>query len=184
MDRREDMRAADSDREAVAEQLRVALGEGRLDLHEYDERLQRVYLAKTYADLDGLLSDLPGTIPAAEAQLVPIGEKAELVAEPDGRYPHATRRWLADTWDGYGLTVGIVVGIWAVICLMTQELMYFWPGWVAGPWGAVLIAITISGLVTGEPQKWAAKEARKRQAKAEKKARKKAEKGSDFEDDD
>ena len=59
MDGRDGMRAADSDRAAVADRLRVALEEGRLDLHEYDERLQRAYAARTYGELDGL----PGTIP-------------------------------------------------------------------------------------------------------------------------
>ena len=53
------MRAADADRERVAERLRAALEEGRLDLHEYDERLQGAYAAKTYGDLDALLTDLP-----------------------------------------------------------------------------------------------------------------------------
>ena len=56
---RDEMRAADADRQAVADKLRAALDEGRLDLHEYDERLQRAYAAKTYGDLDGLLTDLP-----------------------------------------------------------------------------------------------------------------------------
>ena len=41
-------------------ELRVALDEGRLDLHGYDERLQRAYAAKTYGELQALLSDLPG----------------------------------------------------------------------------------------------------------------------------
>ena len=49
MEGRDGMRAADTDREATAERLRVALEEGRLDLHEYDERLQQAYGAKTYA---------------------------------------------------------------------------------------------------------------------------------------
>ena len=57
------MRAADADRQAVADRLRAALDEGRLDLHEYDERLQRAYAAKTYGELDGLLADLPGRAP-------------------------------------------------------------------------------------------------------------------------
>jgi hypothetical protein len=39
--------------------------------------------------------------------------------------------------------------------------MYFWPGWVAGPWGAVLLVQTVTGLANGEPQRWAAKQARK-----------------------
>ena len=57
------MRAGDADRQAVADKLRGALEEGRLDLHEYDERLQRAYAAKTYGDLNGLLDDLPDTVP-------------------------------------------------------------------------------------------------------------------------
>ncbi|PRY20346.1 DUF1707 SHOCT-like domain-containing protein [Pseudosporangium ferrugineum] len=56
---REDMRAGDAERQAVADTLKVALDEGRLELHEYDERLQRAYAARTYGELDGL----PGTIP-------------------------------------------------------------------------------------------------------------------------
>src|SRR3954453_9449579 len=68
---REDMRAGDSDRKAVADQLKGALDEGRLDLSEYDERLQRTYGAKTFADLDGLLDDLPGTVPPHQSQVQP-----------------------------------------------------------------------------------------------------------------
>lgn len=54
-------RAADSDREAVAERLRVAAGEGRIDLAEMEERLERTYASKTYAELQALIEDLPGT---------------------------------------------------------------------------------------------------------------------------
>jgi hypothetical protein len=42
-----ELRAGDADRERVAERLRLALDEGRLNLHEYDERLQEAYAAKT-----------------------------------------------------------------------------------------------------------------------------------------
>ncbi|WUW43253.1 DUF1707 domain-containing protein [Micromonospora rifamycinica] len=67
------MRAADTDREATAERLRVALEEGRLDLHEYDERLQQTYGAKTYAELDTVLADLPGPASAQRSALAPAG---------------------------------------------------------------------------------------------------------------
>ncbi|RKS96959.1 uncharacterized protein DUF1707 [Streptomyces sp. 3211.6] len=53
------IRAADGDRDAVAERLRVAAGEGRLDLAELEERLEQTYASKTYAELEGLLADLP-----------------------------------------------------------------------------------------------------------------------------
>jgi Domain of unknown function (DUF1707) len=52
-------RAADADREAVAERLRVAASEGRIELWELDDRLARAYRAKTYGDLEILVADLP-----------------------------------------------------------------------------------------------------------------------------
>jgi hypothetical protein len=54
------MRVSDADRHRVAEILREAAGEGRLDLTELDERLEAAYRAKTYADLVPLTADLPG----------------------------------------------------------------------------------------------------------------------------
>ncbi|MEN3610431.1 DUF1707 SHOCT-like domain-containing protein [Plantactinospora sp. ZYX-F-223] len=176
MDRRDEMRAADSDRAAVADQLLRALNEGRLDLGEYDDRLQRAYAAKTYGDLDGLLTDLPGTVPVDQAQLVPTGDPKRPVLRPgpDGRYPGATRAWLADTWDGYFGLVGIVVAIWAVTSVLATDFLYFWPGWVAGPLGALLLVGTVTGLAKGEPQRWAAKQAAKQAAKERAKIEKRA----------
>jgi hypothetical protein len=52
-------RAADTDRDAVAEQLRVAAREGRIEPWELDERLGQAYAAKTYGELAALLADLP-----------------------------------------------------------------------------------------------------------------------------
>ncbi|WP_245736584.1 DUF1707 SHOCT-like domain-containing protein [Micromonospora pattaloongensis] len=163
---RDEMRAADADREAVAERLRTALSEGRLDLHEFDDRLQRAYAARTYGDLEGLLADLPGAIPAQRAPLSPAGFEPHLIPGPDGRYPQATRRWLGEVWGAYVGVVGLTTGIWGAICVMSQELLYFWPGWVAGPWGVAMVFVTIAGLASGEPQKAAAKRGRK-QAKRE-----------------
>ncbi|MEV4618666.1 DUF1707 domain-containing protein [Asanoa sp. NPDC049573] len=179
MDRRQ-MRAGDAERQHVADQLRTALELGRLDLTEYDERLSRTYAAKTFGDLDGLLDDLPDTKPpTAGAQLmIPVRNDA-LVPGPDGRFPNATARWLSHTWDSYFATVTIVVAIWAVICLMTAQWLYFWPAWVAGPWGAVLLISTIGGLASGEPQKWAADQARQEQRKRNKQAAEDAENEDD-----
>jgi hypothetical protein len=53
------MRISDADRHQVAEVLRQAAGEGRIDLGELDERLEATYAAKTYADLVPLTVDLP-----------------------------------------------------------------------------------------------------------------------------
>jgi len=53
------MRASDSDRERVAEALREAAAEGRLDLEELNQRLDLVFAAKTYAELEPITADLP-----------------------------------------------------------------------------------------------------------------------------
>jgi hypothetical protein len=53
------LRISDDDRHAVAEVLRKAAGEGRIDLDELDERLEAAYSAKTYGDLVPITADLP-----------------------------------------------------------------------------------------------------------------------------
>ena len=55
------MRASDADRERVANILREAAGDGRLTMEELDERLDAVYTAKTYAELEPITRDLPAT---------------------------------------------------------------------------------------------------------------------------
>ncbi|MEU9481113.1 DUF1707 domain-containing protein [Streptomyces sp. NPDC048191] len=54
-----DLRASDADRERVADVLRDALTEGRLDMEEFEERLEAVYKARTYGELAPLTRDLP-----------------------------------------------------------------------------------------------------------------------------
>ncbi len=68
-------RAGDADREAIAERLRVAAGEGRIDLEELDDRLGQAYRAKTYDQLRALVADLP----VQPAAIVP----QDTLAEPD-----------------------------------------------------------------------------------------------------
>jgi Domain of unknown function (DUF1707)/Domain of unknown function (DUF4190) len=60
------MRASDSDRDRVVEVLNVAFSEGRLSKDEYDGRLENALSARTYADLDQIVTDLP----AARATVV------------------------------------------------------------------------------------------------------------------
>ncbi|MGW0763978.1 DUF1707 SHOCT-like domain-containing protein [Streptomyces sp. NPDC002676] len=60
-----DLRASDADRERVAEVLRDALAGGRLDMEEFEERLEAAYKARTYAELTPLTRDLPAAGAAA-----------------------------------------------------------------------------------------------------------------------
>lgn len=54
------LRASDADRERVAEVLRAAAADGRIGLDELDERLEQLYAAKTYGELEPVVEDLPG----------------------------------------------------------------------------------------------------------------------------
>lgn len=56
-----ELRASDADRERVAEVLRDALAEGRLDMEEFEERLDATYKARTYGELTPITRDLPTT---------------------------------------------------------------------------------------------------------------------------
>ena len=59
-------RVTDSDREHVVDQLRLHVGQGRLSLEEFSERVDRVLQAVTGADLAAELRDLPRLRTAAE----------------------------------------------------------------------------------------------------------------------
>lgn len=75
-----DVRASDEDRHKVADLLRDAAGEGRLTLEELDERLDGVYKAKTYAELEPYVRDLPvattGTPAAAPMRATAAGQSS------------------------------------------------------------------------------------------------------------
>lgn len=163
---REQMRAADEDRRNVAEQLRLALEEGRLDLNEYDERVQQAYSAKTYADLDGLLTDLPNAAP-----VVPIPPPGELLVD-DKQAEKATRVWLAHVWGSWPKALVFFTLIWGVTALASNDLVFYWPVWVLGPWGVVLLLRTAAGLAQGEPRKHAAESEHRRRLREHKQERK------------
>jgi Domain of unknown function (DUF4190)/Domain of unknown function (DUF1707) len=59
------LRASDADREAVAERLRVASVEGRIEPDELEERLSHVYSARWVADLDRIVADVSPPPPPA-----------------------------------------------------------------------------------------------------------------------
>ena len=56
---RGELRVSYEDRDRVAEELRVAAGDGRLTAEELDERLEVALTARTYAELASVTKDLP-----------------------------------------------------------------------------------------------------------------------------
>ncbi len=59
MIRNPNLRASDTDRETTADRLRQHHTDGRLDLDEFRERLDRCFAAKTVGELAELTRDLP-----------------------------------------------------------------------------------------------------------------------------
>ncbi|MFD7260824.1 DUF1707 domain-containing protein [Streptomyces sp. NPDC059874] len=68
-----ELRASDADRDRVVERLRDAVAEGRLDMEEFEERLEAAYKSRTYAELEPLTRDLPAVgAGAAASSPVPL----------------------------------------------------------------------------------------------------------------
>jgi hypothetical protein len=60
-----EVRASDRERDAVLQRVQEAFAEGRLDDTEFDERMRAALAARTHAELDVLLTDLPADLPAS-----------------------------------------------------------------------------------------------------------------------
>lgn len=135
------LRASDSDREAVAQQLRDHYAAGRITLDEFDERTTTTYAAKTFGDLDGLLADLPAT---------------DVVAVPDTRVPVPSPAPSAAKVDRFRTAVA-PFSSWIVVALVMNLIWLgntgphgqghggYWPIWVIGPWGLMMVMRWLNG---------------------------------------
>ncbi|MEU3500779.1 DUF1707 domain-containing protein [Streptomyces hundungensis] len=114
------MRASDAERERVAESLRDALAEGRLDMEEFEQRLEAAYTARTHGELEPLVRDLPapGT-PGPAARAVRRPEDEAEVHWPS-RIGHApTSKGGFALWGGFSRK-----GTWTVARKFTAFAMW------------------------------------------------------------
>ena len=95
-----ELRASDADREQVAEVLRDALAEGRLDMEEFEERLEATYKARTYKELAPITRDLPA--PGVTPPPVPT---VSMVKRPAGAGGWAGRIVGGDGSSRWGVAV-------------------------------------------------------------------------------
>jgi Domain of unknown function (DUF1707) len=141
MDDRQKMRASDHDRQEVVDRLRDALEDGRLKIDEYIDRMGLAYQAVTDGDLAPLYADLP-----------PLGSTTgREVALPAWAPPACSSRravlaglptTLKVLWMIWLTAVSINVMVWALVSGTAARLVYPWPLWVAGPYGAALVAVS------------------------------------------
>jgi Domain of unknown function (DUF1707) len=134
-----EMRASDRDRQQVVERLRGALEDGRLTMEEYVNRMGVAYQAVTYGDLAPLCADLPAS--------GPVTARPRMAAAP----PAVASRVgglaglpvvLKVLWTVWLVAVSVNVVVWFLVRDPGGHLGYPWPLWVAGPDGAVLLAVS------------------------------------------
>jgi hypothetical protein len=114
------LRASDADRTAVGDILRREHVVGRLDAEEFAERYGRCLEAKTYAQLDVLIADLPEGAEAAFQPGPPVAAAGPWRGAPwySGRRPWRVPgiAWMALV----GLLLALSVGpaVWLVVPLV------------------------------------------------------------------
>lgn len=137
------LRASDADRQEVIERLRTALEEGRLKMDEYVQRMEQASEAVTYGDLASLYADLPDVGTVARRDVAALARARPRPVAARGRFAGLPAP-LRVLWTIWASVVFVNVVIWVLTCATTAHLIYPWPVWVAGPWGAVLLAISVS----------------------------------------
>ncbi|MEU5435658.1 DUF1707 domain-containing protein [Streptomyces sp. NPDC020719] len=118
-----EMRASDAERERVAEALREAVAEGRLDMEEFEERLEAAYKARTHGELAPLVRDLPA--PGGGAAVSPVAlHKSSGAGSAEVDWPSriggtATSRGAFAFWGGFGRR-----GTWTIASKFTAFAMW------------------------------------------------------------
>jgi Domain of unknown function (DUF1707) len=133
------LRVSDAEREATATELREHYAAGRLTLEELNERLDKAFAAKTRADLNALMTDLPSA---------PQGTASGSFGPGSGRADQGT----GSGWSGGGAwrsgpvqTVGALLSAFVLMgaLLLLGTLGVFGIG-TARPFGIVLILAALA----------------------------------------
>ena len=156
------IRASDHDRDRTAALLREHHAAGRLTLEEFNERLDKVYTAKTMGELDALMADLPAIdlyqLPDASLRRVrPGGERGGGEGggggnprlpwlHPPGAFM-ATHGSFSPAWRAAWGTWLSISSICFFVWLVTGgSLANPWFLWIVGPWGLLMLGRWITGV--------------------------------------
>jgi hypothetical protein len=146
------LRIGDTEREAVAAELREHFAHGRLTLEEFNERLDGVFAAKTQSDLSRLTRDLPhvrsGGAPLPSARTRPGPALASGVPASGIVASLPGHDWTGGSRAGYRHRHGIGAFATLLAALASWLLVYDvilagvrWPGF--GKFGLVLAIFSI-----------------------------------------
>jgi hypothetical protein len=137
--RPDELRVSDAERALVQERLRQAVGDGQLDLLEFDVRVQSAWSARTRGDLVRITADLP-----EPPQPPPPPGRRQVFSGDDAG---GAMRVLTIIW---ACAVAINVAVWATVSLATTNFLHPWWLYVAVPPGAVLAVLYAVGI--GRPE--------------------------------
>jgi hypothetical protein len=134
-----EMRASDADRDRVAAALREHCAQGRIDVDELNDRLDGVYSARTLGDLQKITDDLP------EEDLYELPVPAWHRSTPARRTGAGlSLPAVPGSWAAYTTVNLICIVVWMITAVSTG-VWYPWWLWVAGPWGALILAGQLFG---------------------------------------
>ncbi|HEY2947513.1 MAG TPA: 2TM domain-containing protein [Micromonosporaceae bacterium] len=116
-------RVGTAEREAAAAVLADAAAEGYLDTDEFAERSAAAYAARTRADLDRALAELP-----------PAWLRARARTRRHERYAAAARLGMRLHLAAYLAGSALMIGIWLAVGIAAGA-WYPWPIWPILGWG-------------------------------------------------
>src|SRR5699024_12471887 len=121
---------------------------GRVGVGELQRRRDGGWRARTLRDVQRLVAGLPRP---SRPQPAPVN--APSASPPPASAQRSTGRRVAQTvlrtsWAVWAFVVMVNVVVWGAAALTSDALPVFWPVWVAGPWGSVLLAGTLAEWAT------------------------------------
>ena len=142
---RDRMRASESDRQLVMDQLRQAVEDGRLDVAEYQLRVDAALGAKVYSELDVLLADLQRLPPPGypEGQMVqPTTPIRPTLSRANERLRH-DQESRGRKWRLAGVATLVAAAIAAILIVVFPELLLY----VAITVLVVLVLFVVAGVL-------------------------------------
>src|SRR5450631_2672801 len=145
------IRVGDADRDATATQLREHYAAGRLTLDELNERLEQTFAARTGADLNAVIRDLPsldGAWPRAGRPAADSSLGAPLLRSDQGQWDQGDQGQgdQGGRRHGYsvlGMLVPVMLAIWALLLLGGA----FGFGFGGGRPLAVVLLLAVVGMI-------------------------------------